>query len=295
MIVIRQPTSPFHSDFLLRSLLAAHSAEQNEAATESSRCDGEKSSSNHRICVRPASANVDETETHYEITVDLPGVKSADIELKYTDDQLVLSALRKDGDLKYVRQFSVNHKIVDVEGIAASYDDGVLSVQVPKKEKAGPIDVPIVNEDAPSEISEENKELRLTLDLPGVKMADLRIVVANERLLINGVRKRGRFASKIQRQYPLDVDRVSAADARAYLMDGVLVVTAPLKEVPKIPSRSIEVAPKSVDAKPTAPMVASADEAGKEEAEATKEHDVIVETAPEEEANEQWESVEKAN
>jgi len=95
--------------------------------------------------------NVVETETAFELTLDLPGMKSADFNIELHEGRLsitgervaeeavegrkMLRAERSFG--KFVRTFNLGHD-VDAEKVSAEYTDGVLQVVVEKTAQAQP-------------------------------------------------------------------------------------------------------------------------------------------------------------
>lgn len=95
--------------------------------------------------------NFAETEMEYEISLDLPGMSSDDFSVEVHEGKLSISGERVCGETdegkkyhrierrygKFHRLFSLGHD-VNVEGISADYKDGVLTVIVPKSEKAKP-------------------------------------------------------------------------------------------------------------------------------------------------------------
>lgn len=104
--------------------------------------------------VTPA-IDIDETDSEYIVTTDLPGIKKEDISIECSGNQLTISAERKyesdDGRKQgrrerfygtYQRSFTLPSG-VEVDNVEASYDGGVLTVHVPKgeKEKARRIEV----------------------------------------------------------------------------------------------------------------------------------------------------------
>ena len=84
---------------------------------------------------------------HYELEADLPGFQKEDIQLELQGDTLVISAERhsnaeeknKDGKVlrmersygSYQRSFDVSR--IDTANIHAAYENGVLKLQLPKK------------------------------------------------------------------------------------------------------------------------------------------------------------------
>ncbi|WP_254864546.1 Hsp20/alpha crystallin family protein [Halovivax gelatinilyticus] len=95
----------------------------------------------------PGQAGVDVADTgeEYVVTADLPGYETDDIDLRLIDGALKLEASRdaaethEEGD--YIRRERTQHTVsrrvrlpdpVDEEGIGASYNNGVLTVTLPK-------------------------------------------------------------------------------------------------------------------------------------------------------------------
>lgn len=94
--------------------------------------------------------NVYETDKEFEITVALPGMSKDDINIGFENNTITISGERKlteEEDTKYHRIESRFGKferslplpnVIDGENISATYDNGVLTITVPKlKEKAG--------------------------------------------------------------------------------------------------------------------------------------------------------------
>jgi len=96
-------------------------------------------------------ANLAETEQHYELTVDLPGMKPDDFHVELKDRELWITGERRHeaeekgktyhrverayGQFRRVIPLAAD---VDPEKIDAEYTDGVLRVTVPKSEAAQP-------------------------------------------------------------------------------------------------------------------------------------------------------------
>ncbi|MEJ2037314.1 MAG: Hsp20/alpha crystallin family protein [Desulfosarcinaceae bacterium] len=105
--------------------------------------------------IRPGavfSPNVDIYETEQAITLlaDLPGVKKEDLNIDLRDNILTLSGdvqviegeneaylIAEYGVGRYYRQFTLS-QVIDQERIDASLKDGVLTLTLPKVEKATP-------------------------------------------------------------------------------------------------------------------------------------------------------------
>ncbi len=92
--------------------------------------------------------DVQEDETNYFISAELPGVKKEEISVFMEEDRLHISATREEkteeSEKNYVhrerRSSSMRRSILitnaDPSGIKAKLDDGILSLTVPKKDKA---------------------------------------------------------------------------------------------------------------------------------------------------------------
>ena len=97
--------------------------------------------------------DVKETETGYELAVDLPGVKKENVKAELNDGYLTISATteqdndQKDETGKYIRRerftgsysrsFFVGKEVTEAD-IKAKFADGVLKLDIPKKEPSVP-------------------------------------------------------------------------------------------------------------------------------------------------------------
>jgi HSP20 family protein len=92
-----------------------------------------------------------ETESDFRIAIDLPGMKKDDVVINFESDVLTISGERREEsaqeDVNYYRterfygRFSRSFtfpKSVDIEGILAAFEDGVLTVKVPKAAESKP-------------------------------------------------------------------------------------------------------------------------------------------------------------
>ena len=111
-----------------------------DATQRRSRNDSESRDEFERADWTP-SADIDESETSYSITVDLPGVDRSALEISIDDNRLVVKGVRSlkrsEQSLmerprgKFLRAFSVPRG-VDQSKIGADYKDGVLEITLPK-------------------------------------------------------------------------------------------------------------------------------------------------------------------
>ena len=94
--------------------------------------------------------DVKETETGYDVSIDMPGVKKEDVKAELADGYLTISASvnqdndEKDAEGRYIRRerysgsFSRSFYVgedVTQEDIKARFEDGTLKLSVPKKEQ----------------------------------------------------------------------------------------------------------------------------------------------------------------
>ena len=98
------------------------------------------------------ACDLSETETHFELTLDIPGVSREDIKVELIGEKLTVSAERKEPEQsnesrsivmaerakgRFYRSFTLGRG-VDGGRIEAAYKDGVLTLSIPKAESAKP-------------------------------------------------------------------------------------------------------------------------------------------------------------
>ena len=87
------------------------------------------------------SCDVHETDNHYMVSFDMSGVKKDDVKIEMRSNQLVVSGERRNEARsgrsygKFERAFTLPDTI-NTEKIEAHYEDGVLSIALPKAEAA---------------------------------------------------------------------------------------------------------------------------------------------------------------
>jgi len=100
--------------------------------------------------------DVEERPDAYIVKANLPGIKNDDINVHMHEDVLTISAKtaaeqRDENSRMLIRErrfgkFSRSLRfpgLVDSEAIAASFDDGVLSIRLPKAERIKPRQIPV--------------------------------------------------------------------------------------------------------------------------------------------------------
>jgi len=83
---------------------------------------------------------------HFLLESDLPGVKREDISIDVEGERLIVRAERRSEEKEYLRcersygsyERSFDVSAVKAEDITAAYDNGVLTIKLPKKEAQAP-------------------------------------------------------------------------------------------------------------------------------------------------------------
>ncbi|MDB5127271.1 Hsp20/alpha crystallin family protein [Mucilaginibacter sp.] len=100
-----------------------------------------------RMVTRVPAVNISESGDHYHIELAAPGLKKQDFKINVDRDQLSISVEQQseNNDRKYnkreysyssfVRSFTLP-ELADQDRIEAAYEDGVLKIDVAKKEEA---------------------------------------------------------------------------------------------------------------------------------------------------------------
>lgn len=94
------------------------------------------------------TCDVRETDEHYLVSFDMPGVKKEDIKIELKNSQLVVSGERhrvingSETIDKFERAFRIPN-LIDSDKIEANYENGVLSLAMPKAESAKPRSIEI--------------------------------------------------------------------------------------------------------------------------------------------------------
>ncbi|MFO8053699.1 MAG: Hsp20/alpha crystallin family protein [Bacteroidales bacterium] len=99
------------------------------------------------------AVNVKENDNEYQIEVAAPGLKKDDFRISVENDRLTISSEKEDEKKEkddenftrrefryqsFQRSFHLPENMVDTEKIKANYNNGILSIKVPKREEAKP-------------------------------------------------------------------------------------------------------------------------------------------------------------
>lgn len=105
------------------------------------------------------TAEVFESESHYYLRIDVPGIPKDDISVEVQDGQLVVSGERKSEppvegakrvfsnrtQVKFLERFALPEN-ADAEKIVGAYKDGVLSLTIEKRKKPEPVRIKLAGE-----------------------------------------------------------------------------------------------------------------------------------------------------
>jgi HSP20 family protein len=80
-----------------------------------------------------------EDKDNYSVRAELPGISRDAINVEMVDGYLTISANRKEGEESFSLSRSVAiPEVVQADKVAANYENGVLTVTLPKQEQAKP-------------------------------------------------------------------------------------------------------------------------------------------------------------
>lgn len=102
-----------------------------------------------RMVTRVPAANISESADHYHVELAAPGLKKEDFKLNLERNVLSISVEQRTDDKQeernyakreysyssFVRSFTLPES-ADENGIQATYTDGVLAINIPKREEA---------------------------------------------------------------------------------------------------------------------------------------------------------------
>jgi len=186
----------------------------------------------------PASSQLRmaETDSGYSLEAELPGTKPSEIEVTIKGSDLIVTAKT---DAKNGLTRRLNHRITlpadaDADKAAASCENGVLHIELPKQapaEPLAPFEIGLVEPDALPEDGQAH--YRQTLHAPGVAPADLKITCTAEEISVEGrTEARGGRAYGIHRRFALP-DDADTAGATAALTHGLLTLVVPRRPEPE--------------------------------------------------------------
>lgn len=113
---------------------------------------GERSSEMSSLTGFAPACEIEENDSHFMVSFDVPGVAKKDIQIEVRDEKLFVSGERRRaseskgaterGYGRFQRVIALPAS-VDVDKIEASYEDGVLTIALPKAESSKPRQIAI--------------------------------------------------------------------------------------------------------------------------------------------------------
>lgn len=229
----------FHPYHLM--MMAMEDPELREACSEASKEKGNGTSFVDSLVDPKARWNEDASDDHYSFQLDVPGVMAHNITIEEMKGDIEVTAIRFDtttGDITktFQESFFVKPAEAVLAETKATLKDGVLTILVPKKKPEEPVELKVEATDPPPLDANDQhaKELRVTVDLPGVKISDVQvhsIAARNGRALrMVASRTMGDGTIRSIRRLFKDDGEAPISDmkqARVFLQDGVLTLVAP--------------------------------------------------------------------
>jgi HSP20 family protein len=193
----------------------------------------EAASSDAPVIYQDRNVRIQHKDKNIVFSIDMPGIKSLDTKIEIRDGVLSVNAERKigsNGSAKYAQHFLLKDSDAQSEDVHANLCDGVLTITIPKKEETKPFTIPVLAEYAPPKSESDEKDVRFTVDLPGVNISNIKLELADDTITLHAERKIFEKVSTIDKYFSVDRTKVDVNAFKAYLVDGVLTITGYLKD-----------------------------------------------------------------
>merc|ERR1712232_358919 len=179
------------------------------------------------------------------IQMEVPGVQTNQITIEECNGELEIMAVRIDEEGRVIKTYQdvlyLHPSKADFSSLVATLKDGILKIRIPKKQpKKLKIEVETTTPPALRKKSEddqdiamdgtENDEFHISVDLPGVTCENLDVSVQDNTLSVTAKRStlRGPEITTCRR-FDIPPSTIMM-NARAYLQNGVFVLTAPRQQ-----------------------------------------------------------------
>ena len=248
----------------------------------------------HGPCGPARKTFLSETDNEVQLVLEVPGVKTTDLNITIDNDTLKVHATRKipgQQHKSFQKEYSIDESSVDTNNIKANLSDGVLVITIPKtksseaQQTSKTRTIEVVKQE-PSDEDDGSEALKMPIDVPGIKVEDLKVEYGSDILQIIAKRKVAGRETTLVRQYAIDRKEFESDNITATLSEGVLLVTIP-KRARKAP-RSVTVTTESYTESSTEeaePAESPTEETGskeeKSEPEIAVEAEAVVETVEE--------------
>jgi HSP20 family molecular chaperone IbpA len=187
----------------------------------------------------------------FELSLDVPGVKQAEIKVTVDRNFLSIRGETKKNRRSFHKVVTVNPEETDLSQLTAVLSDhGVLTLTAPPKAKPDPLQVTVkttsndeVDNNAAAATADERDDdneptmMRRSIEIPGVKPSDLQVTLEEGATLhVRGTRRGQAF----HKSFRIDADRFSTSELTAQLSHGILTVRAPTLPRPQPQTVEIE-------------------------------------------------------
>merc|ERR1712232_344066 len=179
------------------------------------------------------------------IQMEVPGVQTNQITIEECNGELEIMAVRIDEEGRVIKTYQdvlyLHPFKADFPNLVATLKDGILKIQIPKKQpKTLKIEVETATPPALQKKSEDdqdvemdgtkNEDFHISIDLPGVTCENLDVNVQDDTLSVTAKRSTLRGPEiTIRRRFDIPPSTIMTS-ARAYLQNGVFVLTAPRQQ-----------------------------------------------------------------
>lgn len=193
--------------------------------------------------IQEAEEAIDSIDMHV-LHLDVPGIKIIDLRVTLKNENMIKvegvrhihSVTEEDRkDVRYSKSCRIDPKDLKVSLIRAALSDGVLTVFAPKREKQQPIIIVVSNEPHDRMADSSKEMVRIALELPGVKPCNLSVRFLDENIIdVKGSRRVPFWSPKktsFAKTFRFNPESVDVPKLKASLCNGVLVISAPTKQV----------------------------------------------------------------
>jgi len=209
------------------------------------------------LAPRAPTCELCETEAEYTLTMVRPGLSPSDVKATISENgELTLRGETKHATPHMNKRSKLEQTIrlprdADAAGARLALVDGILTVTVPKRVRAVRVVEVSSSSSCSAAMDGAEDQVMLTLLLPGLAAKDLRLAVDQDGVLsVHGETKTQHqtYSAVRKAQLPRDTDTEAVS---ATLLDGVLTVSAPKKQVVCARELKVEAAPLELESPAT--------------------------------------------
>jgi HSP20 family molecular chaperone IbpA len=230
-MIFVQPIGNLLPDLFFPSFHSNIASRQDNGNNKTKEC--RNPSMNHKAGrpIEEIKFQVRENDKSFHLDLEVPGVKRSGVKVEMIHNNVLqVSAERMSGSqtsIKYFQRFAVDDKSVNTTDVKAELEDGILTISMSKKQPGDPVVVKVDPTCHPENEAKKADTGVASLDLPGVKHGDLEVKYHEGIIYVTAKRSHGKNSILIRKKVVFDENRFDTTKLKAYLADGVLVLTAP--------------------------------------------------------------------